>query len=126
MDFQEKVRRLTIKAMFSIDSLLNRIVLKGGNALDIIYNVNGRASLDLDFSLKNDFEEEELPIIEKKINRSLEKAFDPENLMVFDIKLVKRPEKIDPGLKDFWGGYKIQFKVADKEKYKKTVIICRN
>jgi hypothetical protein len=33
----DKIKRLTIKAMFLNDDFLNVLVLKGGNALDIVY-----------------------------------------------------------------------------------------
>jgi predicted nucleotidyltransferase component of viral defense system len=54
MDFAE-VRRLTIVALFSDDLLFEQVVLKGGNALNLVYGLSPRTSLDLDFSLENDF-----------------------------------------------------------------------
>jgi predicted nucleotidyltransferase component of viral defense system len=49
MDLEE-VRRLTIIALFSDDELYEQIVLKGGNALNLVYGLSSRTSLDLDFS----------------------------------------------------------------------------
>src|ERR1035438_5406206 len=51
MDFAE-VRRLTIAALFSDDKLFEQIVLKGGNALNLVYDLSPRTSLDLDFSME--------------------------------------------------------------------------
>ena len=54
MDFAD-VRRLTIVALFSDDQLFEQIVLKGGNALNLVYGLSPRTSLDLDFSMESDF-----------------------------------------------------------------------
>ena len=47
----ERIKKLSIIAMFSDDYLMDILVLKGGNAIDIIYGIASRASLDLDLSL---------------------------------------------------------------------------
>jgi predicted nucleotidyltransferase component of viral defense system len=54
MDFTE-IRRVVITAMFSDDFLSDHIVLKGGNALSLVYGLSSRTSLDLDFSMDSDF-----------------------------------------------------------------------
>ena len=36
-DRLQKIKRLAIVAMFSDDDLLERLVLKGGNALDLVH-----------------------------------------------------------------------------------------
>ncbi len=38
MDFTE-IRRIAITALFSDDMLLDRLVLKGGNALSLVYDL---------------------------------------------------------------------------------------
>ena len=43
----EEIKRLALIAMFSDDDLMQTLVLKGGNAMDLIYNVGHRASRDL-------------------------------------------------------------------------------
>lgn len=48
----EQIKKLALIALFSDDDLMNTLVLKGGNALDLIYRVDNRASLDLDFSIE--------------------------------------------------------------------------
>ncbi len=50
VDFDE-IRRLTITALFSDDELYEQIVLKGGNAISLVYGYSSRGSLDLDFSI---------------------------------------------------------------------------
>ena len=37
LEFLEQVKKLVIIAMFSDDDLMERLVLKGGNLLDIVY-----------------------------------------------------------------------------------------
>jgi len=49
LKFLEKLKKLTIIAMVSDDYLMEKLVLKGGNALDLFYGISPRASLDLDF-----------------------------------------------------------------------------
>jgi len=56
----ERIRRLVITAMFADDVLMNRLVLKGGNALDIIHKLGTRTSLDIDLSMPGDFDPEDL------------------------------------------------------------------
>ncbi len=51
----ERIKKLVVIAMFSDDELMERLVLKGGNALDLIHRISTRASLDLDFSMERDF-----------------------------------------------------------------------
>jgi predicted nucleotidyltransferase component of viral defense system len=120
MTSEENIRRLAMKAIFTTDLLLKRIVLKGGNALDIVYNLSGRVSIDLDFSLADDFSEQELPIMKTAIEKSLEKTFDPEGLKTFDVKLVKKPQEDRTGRDSFWGGYNVTFKVTDLQHYEKN------
>jgi hypothetical protein len=46
------VRRLVIIAMFSDDVLFGKLVLKGGNAISLVYTYGARSSLDVDFSIE--------------------------------------------------------------------------
>lgn len=39
---------------------MNKLVLKGGTCLELAYQLNHRASKDIDFSIEDDFSEEEL------------------------------------------------------------------
>lgn len=119
MDFEhlEKIKRLTIIAMFSDDDLMEQLVLKGGNALDIVHKVSQRGSVDLDFSIENEFKEEELSTIEEKIQKVLSTTFKVEGYKVFDLRFAKRPEKLSPEMVDFWGGYVVEFKIIEVTKF---------
>ena len=44
----DRIKRLAIVAMFSDDGLMEKLVLKGGNLLDLVYGISTRASLDVD------------------------------------------------------------------------------
>lgn len=53
------VRRLIITALFADEKLTEQLVLKGGNALSLVYELSSRTSLDLDFSIAKDFDDPE-------------------------------------------------------------------
>lgn len=110
----EKIKTIAIMAMFSDDTLMENLVLKGGNALDIVYRVGTRASLDLDFSMPDDID---FLLWSDKIHDILLKTFQEHGLYVFDVKVQKRPSNRSISTPDFWGGYKIEFKVIDNDLY---------
>lgn len=115
-DVFRKIKEITITALFSDDDLLDMLVLKGGNALEIIYGIGQRASMDLDFSLETDFNAGSLRLIEDKIKRTLIKTFQNHGYEAFDIFLKERPLKKKKNSKIFWGGYKVEFKIIEMEK----------
>jgi predicted nucleotidyltransferase component of viral defense system len=112
----EEIKKIAIMAMFSDDTLMENLVLKGGNALDIIYRIGSRASVDLDFSMPEDFN---IVFYSDKIESLLVNTFQEHNMHVFDVKVKKRPKTPASSTPDFWGGYKIEFKVIDGELYVK-------
>lgn len=113
----EKLKRLTIVALFSDDQLLNTLVLKGGNALSLVYDIRARASFDLDFSMEGAFDPDELGDIQKRITYRLEQAFLASEYAVFDVKLEAQPSHIVDDKMDFWGGYSLEFKVIPSARY---------
>jgi predicted nucleotidyltransferase component of viral defense system len=108
------IRKTVIVAMFSDDVLLERLVVKGGNALDIIHKLPFRASMDIDFSISDDFEDVE--DISRRIKACLEKAFLDKEVEVFDYKFEPRPKTLHPQRGSTWGGYLIQFKLINQDK----------
>lgn len=115
----EEIKKLALISMFSDDYLMDKLVLKGGNAIDLIYNdYSARSSIDIDFSMENDFDID-LDKVEQKIKNTIKNTFEEYQLIAFDIKLEKKPKIINDDIKDFWGGYCIYFKVAKKETYDK-------
>jgi predicted nucleotidyltransferase component of viral defense system len=107
--FLEKIRTLVIIALFSDDYLLNKLVLKGGNALNIIYKLNERSSIDIDVSIEDDFDGIELEKIKDIIFKSLSETFIRENLIVYDYTFEARPALLDEEYKNFWGGYRVEY-----------------
>ncbi len=74
-----------------------------------------RASVDVDLSMDGEFDDVESA--REKIRHALETTFATHGLRVFDLILRDVPPKISEEMKDFWGGYKIEFKIIDVEKY---------
>ena len=108
----DKIKKLAIIAMVSNDYLMEQLVLKGGNAIDIVYQLSGRASIDLDYSMPNDFNSHELSDIIKMINIALSTTFAEDGLSVFDLKFEAKPSGIGQiDEMEFWGGYRIEFKL---------------
>lgn len=112
----DKLRKLAIISLFADDDFLDLFVLKGGNALNIAYDINDRASMDLDFSMQGDFTMD-LDTVREKISKSLNRTYNEEGFQVFDIKLYPTPEKVREGFEDFWGGYTLEFKVLRTEDF---------
>ena len=115
MDFAE-VRRLTIVALFSDDQLFEQIVPKGGNALNLVYGLSPRTSLDLDFSIEEDFAD--LDDTRKRIFRAVKERFSSAGFVVFDESLEPKPQVLGPNQQARWGGYEFKFKLIEEAKYK--------
>lgn len=110
----EYIRRITITALFSDDVLFERLALKGGNALTLAYRISPRTSLDLDFSIEDDFDD---PLdIERRIFRALADRFDSAGFIVFDMSFEAKPRIRHETQSPRWGGYLVRFKVIEKRK----------
>lgn len=106
-------RKLVIIAIFSNDELAKRFILKGGSALDLVYKINYRSSMDVDLSMGDDIEEKDLPIIENLFETSLQEIFNENHqpYHIFGFKFLKRPKTESTATKPHWGGYKVTFKI---------------
>jgi hypothetical protein len=113
----QQIKRLVVIAMFSDDELMERFVLKGGNAIDLAYQVGSRASVDIDLSMADDFRPEDLGAIRLRIEKNLLATFRPAGYEIFDVTMGEMPEKISAELKGFWGGYVLSFKLIEAAKY---------
>jgi hypothetical protein len=114
----ERVKRLIVVAIFSDEMMMQRFVLKGGNAIDLILNVSSRASMDIDLSMMGDFAAGELDEIKKRLGRRLIETFAPEGLTPFDIEMEERPAAITADLATFWGGYRVTFKLIESDRFR--------
>lgn len=107
----DRIKNLAIQAMFSDDELLEQLVLKGGNAMALVHQISARTSVDLDFSLKQDFGEN-LETVQARILKTLSDTFRADAFEVFDFKMVERPKTMTADMRDFWGGYGVEFKLV--------------
>lgn len=112
LDTLQNIKQTSIKALFSDDDLMHEFVLKGGTALEL-YNLNDRASIDIDVSMSKDFD---LSEIRPKLEEVFIETFELENYYLFDFKMFMKPRKENFKQGYFWGGYCIEFKVIDIDK----------
>ncbi len=112
----KRIKHLTLIALFSDNDLLDMLVLKGGTALEF-YDLDYRLSIDLDFSIEEEFPQD-LAVIKVKVETALKNTFREEGYEVFDVRVIEKPKKVSLEMADFWGGYSIEFKIIKTEKYK--------
>lgn len=111
MDFAD-IRTLVIVALFADDQLLDQLVLKGGNAINLIYGYGSRSSLDIDCSIDGDFASPDE--IGQTLLGSLQARFREVAHEVFDFSFQRRPSIPRPGIDDRWGGYAAEFKIIER------------
>jgi len=114
MDFGE-VRRTVIVALFSDDLLTETLVLKGGNAINLVYGFGSRSSIDVDLSIENDFTN--LAEFKKSLFTSLRERFRRVGYVLFDERFVSKPSSRIADEGEEWGGYEIGFKIIDEKNF---------
>jgi hypothetical protein len=112
----DRIKILAVQAMFSDDDLVEKLVLKGGNAMVLIHRVSARTSVDLDFSLAQDFGDD-LPGVRARIEKLLTETFADGDFHLFDFEMIEKPKAISEDMKHFWGGYEVVFKLATSAVY---------
>lgn len=116
----EKIKKIALIALFSDDDLMNRLVLKGGSALDLVYQYpSGRSSIDIDLSMAGDFDEKEIQPVAARIETLLFSTFGERGYRILDFKFSPKPARRPAALPDFWGGYLIEFKVVTKANFER-------
>ncbi len=68
--------------MVTDDILFEKLVLKGGNAISLVYGYGNRSSLDVDFSMEEEFSD--LEDAKRRILSALEDRFSAAGYVVFD------------------------------------------
>ena len=106
------VKQATLTALMADDNLVDRLVLKGGSALEMIHGVSTRASIDLDFSMSGTFAPEELDPLRNRLEWLLARSLAEAGFHVMDVKLRPQPGKLSADIADFWGGHELTFKVV--------------
>jgi hypothetical protein len=96
---------------------MERLVLKGGNLLDLVWGIGARSSMDLDFSIEDQFDEEHLDATKAKIEKVLKETFRGHGYEVFDLEFAVCPENVTGDMRSFWGGYRIEFKVIESDEF---------
>jgi predicted nucleotidyltransferase component of viral defense system len=114
---EDQFRRLAVTALATDDVLYERLVLKGGNALTLVHEINKRTSLDIDYSISEDFDD--FAVLSARIQAALEKRFLEAGFVVFDVRVTKEPKLNEIDNDPTWGGYRILFKAIGRKTYDK-------
>ena len=109
----DAIKKLTLRALMSDEMLMHSLVLKGGNALHLVYEITNRGSIDIDFSVVREFTEEEFKKMPIWMDYILNNTFRPKGLRVFDVKFIEKPKS---GSIPEWKGYFLEFKVIETSK----------
>lgn len=88
----DKIKKLTLRALMSDETLMHSLVLKGGNALQLVYEVINRGSIDIDFSVEREFTKEELKKMPSWMDYILNRTYRQEGLKVFDVRFIEKPK----------------------------------
>ena len=91
------------------------LVLKGGNALALVHSVGLRASVDMDFSMEAPFAD--LEKARARIFGTLKREFGSIGYVLFDENFEIKPSQRREGQPEWWGGYMVQFKLAERGRY---------
>ena len=106
-DILEKVFRLAdlLKIIYEVDFLKNRLVIKGGTAINFIYFNMPRLSVDIDFNFVSDETREDMLKSRENIDKILTKVFgiegyeiekfQPYALLQYNLKYRNTAENID-------------------------------
>lgn len=113
----DDVKKLSIISLFYDDDLVDRFTVKGGTAINLFFGYNERTSVDVDVSMSDDFNPEEIETIREKLLSSFEKVFGERGYKIFDFKFFQTPLKVSKKNAGFWGGYSVEFKIMDAENF---------
>jgi len=106
----EEVITQTIIAIYSTPLPSKTLFLKGGSAMRLFDNLTSRLSIDADFSVNTDIDNENKFFQELKSSvgaRFRRKKFD-----IIDFEWNRKPEKIRVKYPDWWGGWICEFKLV--------------
>lgn len=110
----DKIKMLTLRALMSDETLMHSLVLKGGNALHLAYEITNRGSIDIDFSVEREFTDDEIVKMPTLLEMIFDRVFREEGLKVFDIKFQLKPKN---NVIPEWKGYIILFKFIELAKF---------
>ncbi len=106
-----RIREVVVLAIASDKVLMERLVLKGGTALDLVHLPGLRSSLDVDYSMEDDFESSvQRDEVRDRLVAALERRFLDDGRDLFDAHFEARPPV--PATNPRWGGYELTFKLS--------------
>ncbi len=103
-----ELKTIVLKSLMSNDLLFDTLILKGGNALELIYEITDRASTDIDFSLRDDYNSCQIEEIKSIIPELLNQNLEPMGYSTYDFKMIDKPK--NQYIKE-WKGYQLSFKI---------------
>ena len=109
-----EIRRRVITALFTDPVLADRLVLKGGNALELVHRVITRGSIDVDLSIADAFED--VDDIAARVWSALRIDFESAGYLLFDESFRAVPPDLILDPMPWWGGYKGEFKLIEKSR----------
>ncbi|MBE0564326.1 MAG: nucleotidyl transferase AbiEii/AbiGii toxin family protein [Krumholzibacteria bacterium] len=107
------IRHTVVTAIFSDDSLSGLLMLKGGNALELVHGVIHRGSLDIDLATPEDLGD--AGEVERRLFAALRGGFGAAGFAVFDERFGPRPRVLGPSKPPTWGGYLAEFKLIARD-----------
>lgn len=110
----DEIKKITLKALMADEVLMQGLVLKGGNALQLAYDITNRGSIDIDFSMQNEFSEKDFNRLNRIFDELLNTGFSKVGYKVFDVRFLEKPKQ---GSIPQWKGYMLEFKLIDKIQY---------
>ncbi len=113
----QDVKKWVIVALASDEELMEHLVMKGGNAIELLRSRQDQLSREsnyFDLSMEDSFDDD-LDSAKARLQRTLYDTFSANGLVVFDYKFVIQPKQVSDDVKDIWGGYAISFKLATPE-----------
>ncbi|NBD28379.1 nucleotidyl transferase AbiEii/AbiGii toxin family protein [Paenibacillus glycinis] len=113
----DDVKKLAIVSLFYDDELVDRFTVKGGTAINVFFGYNDRTSMDIDVSMSDDFSPDEMQHIASKLEKAFQNVFGERSYQVFDFKFFPTPKKVSEKFAGFWGGYSVEFKIIEAERY---------
>jgi hypothetical protein len=115
---------LSILAICRNPHVSKAVVLKGGSAIRLFEKDGHRLSIDADFSLEQNLENDE-DIFFERIEKALSNEFKNKRLIVIDFAANRRPAKPKQGFPLSWGGWECKFKLVSKDFQHKPIEVQR-